>query len=91
MVSAGIVLAQVWREGKQTITALAGASTVNSIPSKLRRQNQLVSSQTPERLAGWMLAKKEVEIKDGQEVSRCTQNCCIFTTQPIKQVEIVGA
>ena len=86
-IAAGLTVT-VWREGKQTITVQEAVSFDTQQIQDADHQVGYKVIQTP-GVAGQQNATYEIEIKDGQEVSR-TQIAVIVTTQPIKQVEIVG-
>ena len=78
----------VWREGKQTITV---QEAVPFDTQQIQDADHEVGYKVVQTagVAGQQNATYEIEIKDGHEVSR-TQIAAIVTTQPIKQVEIVG-
>lgn len=86
-VTAGLALT-VWREGKQTITVQEAVPFDTQQIQDADHEVGYKLVQTP-GVVGQQNATYEVEIKDGQEVSR-KQIAVIVTTQPIKQVEIVG-
>lgn len=79
---------RVWREGKQTIT------TKEAVPFDVEqirdadRETGYKSVQTP-GVVGERNVTYEIEIKDGVEISR-SEIASIVTTQPVKQVEIIG-
>lgn len=79
---------RVWREGKQTIT------TKEAVPFDVEqirdadRETGYKSIQTP-GVVGERNVTYEIEIKDGVEISR-SEIASIVTTQPVKQVEIIG-
>lgn len=79
---------RVWREGKQTVT------TQEAVPfdvEQIRDADQEVGYkqvQTP-GVNGQRNVTYEIEIKDGVEISR-TEIVSLVTTQPTKQVEIIG-
>lgn len=78
----------VWREGKQTVSA------EESIPfqtEQIRDADRDVgyrAVQTPGQ-NGSRTVTYEIEIKDGQEVSR-TEIASVIVSQPVKQVETIG-
>lgn len=79
---------KVWREGKQTIT------TQEAIPFETQQVRDADHDTGYKQVQtagqnGQRNATYEIEIKDGVEISR-TEIASITTTQPIKQVEIIG-
>ena len=79
---------QVWREGRQTITA---EEPVAFEVQQIRDANQETgykAVQTP-GIDGKKNVTYEVEIRDGQEVSR-TEIAALVTQQPTTQVEVIG-
>lgn len=86
-ITAGMELT-IWREGKQTVTV------EEAIPfevEQIRDADRDVGYKTVQTAGqnGTRTATYEVEIRDGQEVTR-TEIASIVTVQPIKQVETVG-
>lgn len=80
---------ELWREGKQEIVE------EKDVPFSVRRiydHNQPVAYRKVETLGvlGKRMVTYEVEIKNGEEVSRREINS-VTTLEPIEQVEVVGA
>lgn len=79
---------QVWREGKQTITAQESISFDTQVIQDADQPVGYSAVQTP-GVAGSQNATYEVEIRDGAEVGR-TKIANLITTQPVTQVEVHG-
>lgn len=79
---------RVWREGKQTITVDQPIAFEQERIFDADREIGYKQIQTP-GVSGVQAVTYEIEIKDGQEVSR-VQIAQIVTTNPVKQVEVVG-
>ena len=86
-VTAGMELS-VWREGKQTVNIEEPVAFQTEQIRDADREVGYKSVQTAGQ-NGTRTATYEVEIRDGQEVSR-TEIASIVTTQPVTQVEVVG-
>ena len=80
---------QVWREGKQTITVEEPVAFNTKQIQDADHDYGYKAVQTP-GVTGKKNVTYEVEIRDGQEVSR-TAIASIVTAQPSDQVEIIGA
>jgi uncharacterized protein YabE (DUF348 family) len=79
---------RAWREGKQTITATEKVAFDIQQIQDADRAAGYKSVQTPGS-DGERIVTYEIEIKDGQEVSR-SEITSIVTKEPVKQVEVVG-
>jgi len=79
---------QVWREGRQTITVEeAVAYGIDQIRDADRPQGyKAVQSEGKD---GTRSVTYDVEIRDGQEVSR-TEIASLTVTEPVAQVEVIG-
>ncbi len=80
---------RIWREGKQTISV--DESVAYSV-KQVKDADQPTSYKKVETagVAGTRAATYEIEVVNGQEVSR-VEIASITTKEPIQQVEIVGA
>lgn len=83
------VAVQVWREGKQTITVEEPVAFDTQQIKDADREIGYKAVQTP-GVNGKQNVTYEVDIRDGQEVGR-TKIASLVTTEPSKQVEIIGA
>lgn len=79
---------RVWREGKQTITVNQPIAFEQERIFDADREIGYKQIQTP-GVAGVQAVTYEIEIKEGEEVSR-VQIAQIVTQNPVKQVEVVG-
>lgn len=80
---------RVWREGKQTITVQEPVAFATEKVQDGDREVGYKAIQTA-GVAGSRSVTYEVLIQDGQETGR-TEIASLVLTQPVKQVEIIGA
>lgn len=79
---------RVWREGKQTVTVEEAVSFSTEQIRDADRPTSYRQVQTPGQ-DGLRNVTYEVNIQDGQEVSR-VEIASLVTKEPIKQVEVIG-
>lgn len=80
---------RIWREGKQTITVDEDVAFETEQIKDADREVGYKAVQTPGQ-AGKRSVTYEVLVENGTEVKR-TEVASITTTQPVKQVEVIGA
>jgi uncharacterized protein YabE (DUF348 family) len=80
---------RVWREGRQTTTVEESVAFATEQIRDADRPTGYKQVQT-EGKNGLRNVTYEIEVQDGQEVSR-KEIASITTTEPVKQVEVIGA
>lgn len=86
-ISSGMSI-RVWREGKQTVTAM---ETVDFDTQQIQDADREVGYRAIQKAGvnGERTVTYEVEIRNGREVSR-TEIASVTTKRPVKQIEVVG-